>query len=75
MTTGAGAGPDWRKPETRRFIEFLTWVRKPKHLVHPLLLCPGHQQVAGTEVEQPGLQPVPMWHATTIGGLIYKATV
>ncbi|XP_062066536.1 protein AF-10 isoform X2 [Lepus europaeus] len=35
----------------------------------------GHQQGAGWEVEQPGLEPVPIWDAgATGGGLTYYAT-
>lgn len=38
----------------------LRW-QKPKHLCHPLLLFPSHQQGAGSEVKQPGYELAPVW--------------
>lgn len=44
-------------------------------LAHPIILCQAHQQEAGSEVGQPGLNLVPMWDAVAASGdFIYFAT-
>lgn len=40
-----------------------------------LLLPPGHKQGAASEVERPGLEPVPLWDLSTTGqGLTHQVS-
>lgn len=42
-------------------------VAGPKYLGYPLLLPQVHEQEAGSETEQPGLEPAPVWDASATG--------
>lgn len=43
-----------------------TWLHGPKDLDYQLLFS-LHTQGAGSEVEEAGLEPVPLWDASSVG--------
>lgn len=61
MATGARTEP---KPGAQELYPGIPhgW-KGPEHLVHHLLLSPGHWQGDGLQVEWAGLQPVAIWNA------------